>query len=879
MTLNDNDKDILASLVDPDKEQETKYPYDDDFLRMVLGLLLCNRFFLNQCVGLIKPIYFRNEIHQLIARILFQYYEKYNQPPSRIFLKDLVEEQLKKKYKVQDDNYRAVRLLYIAELGLVYDYYTKGGVGNMMPMMDSPEAILDRITNFAKIQAIKSAFSRSVDLMRSNPEGDDTWDKIDQFYKEARLVNRQVDLGLNYFETLEERYARLAQDADNAEVFTTAFRSSDAASFGGIKRGELAGIMGNSGTGKCFLADTEVLMFDGSIKKVQDIVVGDLVMGNDSTPRKVLNTYNFIDKVYEIKPVKGQSYFVNSEHILSLKRTMKKPTARKDRPTKIRKNIKYSSHPSRMGDTDIFNISVKSWLNESKAFKSSMKGWRASIDWDKKDVKIDPYFLGIWLGDGHKNTSGVTNFDNIVVDNVKKIAAKRNLSIRVKDGHDYFIYSEENKIKKPGKGISKNTLQNDLRFYNLIKNKHIPFDYKVNDRETRMQLLAGLMDSDGCKSDSGYEISQKLKMLAKDILFLARSLGFAAYMKRSLKKCQTGKKHYYWRIFISGDCSQIPVKIDYKKCSPRKQIKNHLVTGINIIQHKKNDRFFGFETDGNHLFLLADFTVVHNSLYLAWMSVQNVIAGKKVLYISTEMDPDRIATRFDSQFSVIGQNQLTLRKEDVWHALRDCVSDYEDKRRLIIKQFPSGTADMSVLRAYYGQCASVGFKPDLLIIDYPGDMKAYSNLSSWDSRFRLLTEIRGFGVEEKHATWVAIHPNRSSKELGLEEFMDETNQGDSFKQFQIFDLFATLNQTSVENKANVGRFFLAKVRNGKSRFSFKIRYHFKDQTLRLEEITHGAYMAEMTKMEDSDTDETETVIDRVSVDKPRFRPHDGEKIG
>ena len=112
------------------------------------------------------------------------------------------------------------------ELGLVYDYYTKGGVGNMMPMMDSPEAILDRITNFAKIQAIKSAFSRSVDLMRSNPEGDDTWDKIDQFYKEARLVNRQVDLGLNYFETLEERYARLAQDADNAESFTTGIEIS-----------------------------------------------------------------------------------------------------------------------------------------------------------------------------------------------------------------------------------------------------------------------------------------------------------------------------------------------------------------------------------------------------------------------------------------------------------------------------------------------------------------------------------------------------------------------------------------------------------------------------------------------------------------------------
>ena len=75
------------------------------------------------------------------------------------------------------------------------------------------------------------------------------------------------------------------------------------------------------------------------------------------------------------------------------------------------------------------------------------------------------------------------------------------------------------------------------------------------------------------------------------------------------------------------------------------------------------------------------------SIYLAWMSVQNILRGKKVLYISTEMDPDRIASRFDAQFSVIGHHQLALRKEEVWHALRDCVSDYEDKRRLIIKRF------------------------------------------------------------------------------------------------------------------------------------------------------------------------------------------------
>lgn len=879
MGLNEADQLIVNSFVDPDVMPEPKYPYDNDFLRMVLGTLLCNRFFLNQSVGLIKPVYFKSEVHQIVSRLLFQYFEKYKQPPSKIFIKELVEEHLKKRYHSQDDNYRAIRLLYIAEVNLVYDYYTKGGVGNMMPMLDSPDAILDKIANFAKHQAIKSAFAKSVDIMRRNPEGEDTWDKIDELYKEARLVNRNVDLGLNYFESLEERYARLAENVENAEVFTTSFRSSDKALMGGgLMRGEMGAIMGNGGTGKCFLGGTGILMYDGSVKNVEDVVVGDLVMGNNSTPRKVLETHSFVDEVYEIRPVKGNSYFVNGKHILSLKSCLKTIQKRNDRPKKTRKNLPFHRHPSKVEGMNLFNISVEDFLKQSNRFKYNMKGWRVGVEWEKKEVKIDPYFLGIWLGDGHKNTSGITNVEKPVIAHTRKIAAKRRLNIRTTEMDSFFIYSKNNHCRWAKKGISKNTLLNDLYHYNLINNKHIPQDYKINDRETRLQLLAGIMDSDGHNHRcGGYDFVNKNKQLALDVVFLVRSLGLAAYMSRCKKKCQTGG--YYWRVSISGDCSIIPVKIRRKKCSPKRQIKDVLVTGVKILPKKHSDKFYGFETDENHLFLLSDFTVVHNSILLTQLSGQNILQGKKVLYISTEMDADRIASRFDCQMSAIGYHQLMPKKEEVWKALRDHIGDYEDKRRLVIKQFPSGTADMAMIRAYHSQQVALGFRPDLLIIDYPGDMKDYSSLSGWDARFRLLREIRGFGGEENHCTWVAVHPNRSSKELGLEEFMDETNQSDCFKQFQIFDFFMTLNQTGTENKANIGRIFIAKTRNGKSRFSFKIKYHFKDQTLRLEEITQQAYTAEMTKIQDSDADDVETSIDKIYVDKPKFHPSDGERIG
>ena len=73
------------------------------------------------------------------------------------------------------------------------------------------------------------------------------------------------------------------------------------------------------GSGKCHAKDTQIILFDGTIKNVQDIKVGDLLMGDDSTPRKVLSLARGVDKMYEIIPKKGDKYIVNEPHILCLK--------------------------------------------------------------------------------------------------------------------------------------------------------------------------------------------------------------------------------------------------------------------------------------------------------------------------------------------------------------------------------------------------------------------------------------------------------------------------------------------------------------------------------------------------------------------------------
>ena len=70
------------------------------------------------------------------------------------------------------------------------------------------------------------------------------------------------------------------------------------------------------GRGKCLGIDTPIIMYDGSIKMVQDIVVGDVIMGDDSTPRNILSLARGREQMYKVIPDKGEPYIVNESHIL-----------------------------------------------------------------------------------------------------------------------------------------------------------------------------------------------------------------------------------------------------------------------------------------------------------------------------------------------------------------------------------------------------------------------------------------------------------------------------------------------------------------------------------------------------------------------------------
>ena len=350
--------------------------------------------------------------------------------------------------------------------------------------------------------------------------------------------------------------------------------------------------------GKCLGHGTEILMYDGSIKQVQDVVVGDKLMGPDSSKRTVKSTCAGSEEMYEVAPIKGKSYMVNKSHILSL------------RLTSVNKRVTMPNGYKAVSG-EVVNISIEDYIESSSTFKHLAKGWRAGVDFNNNhNLPIPPYVFGAWLGDGNSRKPQITSSDNEVIESWIKYAYDSECQIRKQDEKgncdSYFIKTKRGQ---------ENPVLEKLKKLNVILNKHIPFEYKTSSQPERLSLLAGILDTDGYLTKGGYDIVFKQEKLASDVCFLVRSLGLAAYMNKCTKTIKSiGFSGEYYRISISGDCSIIPCKVERRKAPKRIKNKNVLNVGIKV-EPIGVGKYYGFELSGvDRLFLLGDFTVTHNTI-------------------------------------------------------------------------------------------------------------------------------------------------------------------------------------------------------------------------------------------------------------------------
>jgi hypothetical protein len=413
----------------------------------------------------------------------------------------------------------------------------------------------------------------------------------------------------------------------------------------------------------CFAKDTPILMWDGTIKMAQDILIGDILVGDDGEKRIVKDLVTGHDELYEIKQNNGISYVVNSKHMLALKftgensvnwiesinswkicwfdRIEKKMKTKQFKVSefisKISAKIDAEKYLEKLNLESVILLTVDEYLNLDKWSKKNLLGFKSSkgINYDSegKEVELDPYLLGLWLGDGTHTEPIIASNDFEIKDYINNWCSNNEAELVQEDKYKLRIrrkgysFGKETITGEKYENIPDicdrtNPLTNLLKKYNLIGNKHIPQEYFMNSRDIRLKLLAGLIDTVGHlpKDQNGKRvvIIQSNGVLSKQIICLASSLGFTVNYRIREKKNEKifglEPKDYknQYVINISGEkLTEIPTILPRKKCFGTSPNKDYLRTSIEVIPVGKG-AYYGWSINENKRFILPDFTVAKN---------------------------------------------------------------------------------------------------------------------------------------------------------------------------------------------------------------------------------------------------------------------------
>lgn len=367
----------------------------------------------------------------------------------------------------------------------------------------------------------------------------------------------------------------------------------------------------------CFARGTKALMFDGTSKEVENVAVGDLLMGPDSKPREVKNLTRGNGQMFRIVPNKGAPWVCSEHHILTVRNT----------------NGTYEKHTA--GD---YARHSPRWQRDRTLYRAE------AIEFPATSTVLEPWFMGYWIGDGSASLrSGlrVSSADAEVYEEMCAIAARYGLSVTSWPSKGASGKSEclQHGFTSGASGPkNRNQLLQHWRSLDLCGKKRVHHSYATASVSDRRELLAGLIDSDGhVYRGNGVGSADYVcngRELADEVAFVARSLGFAAYVVEKHKSASGYQSNIqiHYIVRISGDLTTLPMRVARKKAGPRAGQKNVLRTGFTI-EDAGTDDFYGFEVDDDHLFLLDDFTVVHNC-YDIYMDL--LADFKPVLYTGTE---------------------------------------------------------------------------------------------------------------------------------------------------------------------------------------------------------------------------------------------------
>lgn len=387
-------------------------------------------------------------------------------------------------------------------------------------------------------------------------------------------------------------------------------------------------VVGPPGSGKCLGEGTELLMFDGSIKKVEDVVNGDLLMGDDSQPRTVRGVTSGFGKLFRVEQSSGDPYVVNAPHILVLRKKVS-PRMFKREGTETWNVEWYGDDGKRTWTT----YSSEALALEGLAIK---KDDARFTSYKTIEIEAETYYKtsGTAEMEGYRGYKADVHFQKGKV----SVEERLNFLGRLIDLTDIGLQTDKYMISVRNEKLADKIklVSDSLGFHTTLVH-----DVFIDINDSMSSSMSTSMSSSSMSSSSSLDV---VKIINSD----------------GLEVVPTSSKNAY-NITIRGDLTRIPVKKNRGEvvCMPPSDSQ---LTLIPI----EDGRWYGFELDGNKRFLLRDMTVTHNTTFI-----------ENMMYILKDRYP--VATAF------IGTEGAYERFSQILHPLyvRSRYDEEEEKSHIL----------------------------------------------------------------------------------------------------------------------------------------------------------------------------------------------------
>ena len=385
------------------------------------------------------------------------------------------------------------------------------------------------------------------------------------------------------------------------------------------KRTKIANLC-SRGFGKALSLDTEILTPTGSVT-MEEIQVGDKVFDRNGKITEVtFKSEVFTNQCYKFILEDGSEFIANEDHIHILQRrtaTRKVGAYWKEIELTTKElldlgDIHYTRKVTEKNPTG----------KESKWFIPLISN---PLDYPTQNLSVDPYTLGVILGDGSIDAkSGIVSVSGSL-DDLTEILSKisysyNHLTIDARTSNNYYT-----RLLGSGKDI-KALLPTTPRG----RNKYIPTEYLIGSKEQRLAILRGLMDTDGTITATGHSTFTSVSWhLAKGIKHLVKSLGGYASM---VEKENDFGKYYDVHIHMWEDCP-FTLKRKVDRWVPNKNYRSGKRVAIKSIEPIESKSQCIQVASDTHSYVLLDGIVTHNTVVMGEMLILYLAVFTKLPYV------------------------------------------------------------------------------------------------------------------------------------------------------------------------------------------------------------------------------------------------------